>query len=422
MKNLFLLAVGLLTSLTMNAQPDGWIDPSTNFTKTTSIVDGVEYYLYNVETDAWFAAGNNWWTAAVVYKTGDPNLSAEGMEHGFKFKLTDKQNDGSYHINQFYGPNGKYSSVNNKWFLLTDRGDGAFFTDNTSGDTYWTFTPDNDGNFQIKSSKDKENLVGLASQDGQPYFTEDDGKTSRSGDGDKTGGANLSNKNAVCTTWALYCYGAPEAVVEYNAATSLYSRMQEIYEESGGEFQVSLYMEQIGEQQGTVENAERLTALEKKMNADYQAWKLANADGDHPAEIALTNPSFETGNMSGWSAIDGTKLYAAQGNKAFDNVQGNYYAEFWHQNGSYSAQQTLESMPAGLYKLSAYAYSSNAAAVLFMNDAESDTIGISKKYSVGLYLAEAGDITFGIKSSDSGNAWNCVDDFCYYSGGYPESL
>jgi hypothetical protein len=68
-------------------------------------------------------------------------------------------------------------------------------------------------------------------------------------------------------------------------------------------------------------------------------------------------------------------------------------------------------MPAGLYKLSAYAYSSNSQAVLFMNDVQSDTIGVSKKYSVGLYLAEAGDITFGIKSSDSGNAWNCVDDF-----------
>jgi hypothetical protein len=48
MKNLFLLAVGLLTSLTMSAQPEGWNDPSTNFTKTTTIVDGVEYYLYNV--------------------------------------------------------------------------------------------------------------------------------------------------------------------------------------------------------------------------------------------------------------------------------------------------------------------------------------------------------------------------------------
>jgi L-fucose mutarotase/ribose pyranase (RbsD/FucU family) len=301
--------------------------------------------------------------------------------------------------------------VNNKWFLLTDRGDGAFFTDNSSGDTYWTFTPDNDGNFQIKSSKDKVNPVGLASQDGQPYFTEDDGKTSRSGDGDKTGGANLSNKDAVCTTWALYCYGAPEAVVEYNAATSLYSRMQEIYEESGGEFQVSLYMEQIGEQKGTVENAERLTALEKTMNADYQAWKLAKADGDHPVEIALTNPGFETGNMNGWSKIDGTTLYAAQGNDSFDNKQGSYYAEFWHKTGSYSAQQTVESMPAGLYKLSAYAYSSNDAAVLFMNDTESDTIGVSKKYSLGMYLAETSDITLGIKSSDTGSAWNCVDDF-----------
>lgn len=408
-KNLFLLVVGLLSSVMSFAQPEGWNDPTTSFTKTSTIVDGVEYYLYNVDADAWFAAGNNWWTAAVVYKTGDANLSAEGMEHGFKFKLTDKQNDGAYHINQFYGPNGKYSSVNNKWFLLTDRGDGAFFTDNSSGDTYWTFIPDNDGNFQIKSSKGnlKDNPVGL------DPFTEDDGATARSGDGDKTGGANMTNKaEATCTTWALYCYGAPEAVIEWEAGCALVARMQEIYEDSKEKFDVSPYANQIGNQLGTIENAERLTALISQMNIDYMIWKV-NEGGQKGAEVALVNPSFETGNMSGWSALEGTTLYAAQGNDSYDGKVGAYYAEFWHKNGNYSASQTVKDLPVGLYKLSANAYSSNGKAKLFANDVESDIIELSKRYSLvyELMLGADASITFGIKSSDDGNYWNCVDDF-----------
>jgi len=415
-KNLFLLVVGLLSSVMSFAQPEGWVDPTTTLTKTSTIVENdVEYYLYNVDADAWFAGGNNWWTAAVVYKTGDPNLSAEGMEHGFKFKLTDKQNDGAYHINHFYGPNGKLSSVNNKWWNLFDRNDGVFFTDNGSGDTYWTFTPDNDGNFQIKSSKAAygANPVGLMSQDGtNPYFKEDDGKTARTGEGDQTGGATMTNNNAVCTTWALYCYGAPEAVVEWNAATVLVTRMQEIFEESEEKFPIDSYAEQIGEQLGTLENAERLTALLAQLNADYLVWKYNNG-GKKAVDIPLVNPGFETGNMNGWNALSGTTLYAAQGNKSFDRTVGNYYAEFWHKNGSYSASQTIKDLPIGLYKLSANVYSSNGKAQLFANDKESDLIEVSNRYSLvyELMLGANSSITIGVKSSDTGNAWNCVDDF-----------
>ena len=412
MKNLFLLAVGLLSSLTLSAQPDGWNDPATTLTKTTNILAdrSTVYYLKNEGVAGWFIQGNNWWTQACVASANE--AMPETSPYGFQIRFSDTAtHEGFYQIEDM-SPDGK--QIQNSWKYLFDNA-GTIYTDYASqgiDKTYWKFTFDDDKNATLVTYVNPSALVGLVSADGEtPTFYEDDGATERSGSS-STGAYTINNSGIVCDTiWSLWCMGDPAAVAEYNAATSLYNRMQEIYEESDGEFQVSLYMEQIGEQKGTLENAERLTALEKTMNADYQAWKLSNADGDHPAEITLTNPSFETGNMSGWSAIDGTKLYAAQGNKAFDNVQGDYYAEFWHQNGSYSAQQTLESMPSGLYKLSAYAYSSNEAAVLFMNDENSDTIGISKKYSVGLYLAEAGDITFGIKSSDTGNAWNCVDDF-----------
>ena len=412
MKNLFLLAVGLLSSLTLSAQPEGWNDPATTLTKTTSIIAdrSTVYYLKNEGVGGWFIQGNNWWTQAVV--TAADAEMPETSPYGFQIRFSDTATHEGYYQIEDMSPDGKY--IQNSWKYLFDNA-GTIYTDYGSqgiDKTYWQFTFDDDKNATLVTYMNPNSKVGLVSEDGEtPKFYEDDGATSRGG-GSLTGAYTMNNSGTVvCTTWSLWCMGDPNAVAEYNAATSLYSRMQEIYEESEGEFHVDIYMGQIGEQLGTMENAERLTALEKQMNADYQAWQLASADGDHPAEIALTNPGFETGNMNGWSAIDGTKLYAAQGNKSFDNVQGSYYAEFWHQNGSYSAQQTLEDMPAGVYKLSAYAYSSNEKAVLFMNEAESDTIGVSKKYSVGMYLPETGNITLGIKSSDTGNAWNCVDAF-----------
>ena len=412
MKNLFLLAVGLLSSLTLSAQPEGWNDPATSLTKTTSILAdrSTVYYLKNEGVAGWFIQGNNWWTQACV--TASDAEMPETSPYGFQVRFSDTAtHEGFYQIEDM-SPDGK--QVQNSWKYLFDNA-GSIYTDYASqgiDKTYWKFTFDAESNATLVSYMNPDNLVGLVSADGvTPTFSEDDGATSRGG-GSATGAYTMNNSGTVvCTTWSLWCIGDPNAVAEYNAATALVNRMQEIFEESESEFSVDSYYEQIGNQLGTMENAERLKALENTLNADYMAWKLANADGDHPAEIAITNPGFETGNMNGWSAISGTTLYAAQGNKSFDNVQGSYYAEFWHKTGSYSAQQTLENMPAGVYKLSAYAYSSNSQAVLFMNDEQSDTIGVSKKYSVGLNLTEPGNITFGIKSSDTGNAWNCVDDF-----------
>ena len=412
MKNLFLLAVGLLSSLTLSAQPEGWNDPATTLTKTTTVLaDGsTVYYLKNEGVGGWFIQGNNWWTQACV--TAADAQMPETSPYGFQVRFSDTKTHEGYYQMECMSPDGKY--VKNSWKYVFDNG-GTIYTDyNNQGidKTYWKFTFDGESNATLVTFVKPSDKVGLVSADGEtPTFSEDDGATSRGG-GSATGAYTVNNTGTVvCTTWSLWCMGDPNAVAEYTAATNLVNRMQEIYEESSEEFDVTPYAEQIGNQLGTLENAQRLESVLAEMNTAYYNWQWAHASGDNPVEVALVNPSFEVSGMNGWSAIEGTKLYASQGNKAFDNVQGNVYAEFWHQNNKYSAQQTVENLPAGVYKLSAYAYSSNDAAVLFMNDTESDTIGVSKKYFVNMYLAEPGSITLGIKSSDTGGAWNCVDDF-----------
>ena len=392
-KNLFLLVVGLLSSLMSFAQPEGWNDPTGTLTKTTTIIaDGsTVYYLKNEAVENWFIASNEWGTQACV---SAKDLAGTETPYGYKIRFKDTTtHEGFYQIED---------AKENSFKYLFDNA-GTIYTDyNNQGidKTYWKFTFDGDNNCTFVSYMNQNKNVGLVSGGDNPA-------TGSKGD------YTINNAGTeVATTWSLWSMGAPEAVAEWNAANALMTRMQEIYEESQEKFDVAPYASQIGEQLGTVENAERLNALIAQMNADYLIWKF-NEGGKVAVEVALENPGFETGNMSGWSALSGTSLYGAQGNKSFDRVVGNYYAEFWHKNGDWSASQTIKSLPAGMYKLSANVYSSNGKAKLFVNDKETDFIEVSNRYSLMYEATSLGDITIGIKSSDTGNAWNCVDDFSF---------
>ena len=411
-KNLFLLVMGLLSSVTSFAQPEGWNDPATSLVKTTNIItDGsTVYYLKNETVGGWFVQGNSWWTQACV--TAADATMPETSPYGFQVRFSTPTTHEGFYQMECMSPDGKF--IQNQWKYVFDNA-GTIYTDygNQGIDkTYWKFTFDADNNATFVSFNNQDKNVGLQAENGVAKFYENDGASSRSG-GSATGAYTMNNTgNEVATTWSLWSMGAPEAVAEWNAANALWNRMDEVFQDSEGNFEVDAYAEQIGEQKGTLENAERLTSVLAQLNKDYLAWKLSKATGDSPVTIDLVNPGFETGNMNGWSALSGTTIYAAQSNKAFDRTVGNYYAEFWHKNGDYSASQVVKDMPAGLYKLSANVYSSNGKAVLFMNDVESAPIEVSNRYSIGLELKEGVDtIKLGVKSSDNSTAWNCVDEF-----------
>ena len=64
----------------------------------------------------------------------------------------------------------------------------------------------------------------------------------------------------------------------------------------------------------------------------------------------LINPSFETGDFTGWTNND----MALQTNTSFGK-DGNVYCEKWQPNGTFGVSQTITSMPAGVYQLTAKA-------------------------------------------------------------------
>ena len=160
--------------------------------------------------------------------------------------------------------------------------------------------------------------------------------------------------------------------------------------------------------------AEQITALDAALIAAVKAQTSENAD----MTLAIINPSFETGNLNGWT---NTNLQA-QGNMAYDNVQGSFYAERWHTNLSLDINQTLTDMPAGYYELSAYVYSEYGDGKLYANEASTD-VTASQLYSVIAELPNGGNLKIGASGTLTSNTWFCVDAFSLkYLGVAPISV
>lgn len=164
------------------------------------------------------------------------------------------------------------------------------------------------------------------------------------------------------------------------------------------------------------ELAAELDALTEKVKEAIKDAQIANASDENPADLTMmiVNPGFEENSLNGWTN-SGTIEGQAQGNDSFDNKQGSYYAEKWHVNGTVDINQTLANLPAGVYEITAYVYSSAEDALLYVNNA-SVAVTTSGLYSVIVKLDEPGDIKFGVSWSDTGDKWTCLDDFklkCY---------
>ena len=389
-KNLFLLVVGLLSSVMSFAQPEGWNDPTGTLTKTTTIIaDGsTVYYLKNEAVENWFIASNEWGTQACV---SAKDLTGTETPNGYKVRFSDPTtHEGFYQIED---------AKENSFKYLFDNA-GTIYTDyNNQGidKTYWKFTFDGDNNCTFVSYMNQDKKVGLVSGGDNPA-------TGSKGD------YTINNAGTeVATVWSLWSMGAPEAVAEYNAATALVTRMQEIFEESKEAFDVSPYANQIGEQLGTLENAERLKSVLAQLNADYLIWKY-NSSGKKAVE-ALTNPGFEDG-FTGWK----NSGMQTQTNTSFPLKGGTTYVEAWQPNGTKSVSQTVVSMPVGMYKLSAdiLARGVTSAKLAAAGNELSLPIGEDASHQVMVFsLDEISDITVKYEGvgTGAGASWLCVDNF-----------
>ena len=198
--------------------------------------------------------------------------------------------------------------------------------------------------------------------------------------------------------------------IDTNGEAAIWDEVDKMDKEIAGEAYKELGNEEIDQLTADVD------AMTEKVKEAIKEIQVAAATDDEPADFTLfiVNPDFETGNLNGWTN-SGSIGAQSQNNDSFDNKQGTYYAERWHVNGTIDINQTIAKLPAGVYELTAYVYSSAEDAILYAHNS-SVSVTTSGLYSVVVELTEPTDFKFGVSWSDTGDKWTCLDDFkltCY---------
>ncbi len=156
-------------------------------------------------------------------------------------------------------------------------------------------------------------------------------------------------------------------------------------------------------------------------------YRIANASEESPVDRTsyIQNPSFETNGTNGWTV----KNMATQSNSVFSIKNGTYYIETWVSIGNQiddaSVSQTIKELPAGNYKLTAYALhiqqkgdgsiSNNGAAqtgaYLYAGTGKTPVTNMKQYALTFSILDEQGDIEIGLKAENATGNYLCLDNF-----------
>lgn len=128
-------------------------------------------------------------------------------------------------------------------------------------------------------------------------------------------------------------------------------------------------------------------------------------------DALLINPSFETGDFTGWT----NNNMSLQTNTSFGK-DGNVYCEKWQPNGTFSVSQTLTAMPAGVYQLTAKAKARGVTSAKLSAGGIEKAITIADSeadYTVEFAIDDNTDVTFKYEGvgTGAGSSWLVVDNF-----------
>lgn len=122
----------------------------------------------------------------------------------------------------------------------------------------------------------------------------------------------------------------------------------------------------------------------------------------------IVNPSFETGNLNGWT----NQGMGTQNNNSFDKKNGTWYAERWQASGNLpnsSILQTLSNLPNGFYRLTVAAGFGGNGAYVVANDYKTE-IHDNADYNVIANVTD-GTLTVGVKLENSSSNYVRFDNF-----------
>ena len=170
------------------------------------------------------------------------------------------------------------------------------------------------------------------------------------------------------------------------------------------------------EDQPTAEEcAAAIVAMEKAIDI----YLRANAGGDNPLDMTdrIVNPSFETGDLTGWTATG----MGTQSNSVFSIKKGNWYVERWTGRGGAVGDahlsQKLTGMPAGRYRMTVAAQNiqedtpqtAQTGAWIFAGSHTKD-VTIRDNYTLE-FVQVADELEIGFEAKGATGNWLSVDNF-----------
>lgn len=170
----------------------------------------------------------------------------------------------------------------------------------------------------------------------------------------------------------------------------------------------------------SIEAIEALVEDLTKAYAEYAAEAVVNEGAKLDVSFFITNPSFETGDLTGWEANQASDTGVkpnSNGTYTMEGCDGDYVFNTWYGTGIY-VQQTVKDLPAGTYALNVVVASD--ANILLDIAAGTKTIqhtcqggkGVGNVVVVDSVAHEGGDLL--IKVATVNNDWFKADDFQLY--------
>ena len=390
---ILLLVTSLMVSVAAFAQ---WTKPAPP--KAATWEAETEFYLYNVEENAWFinhqgSGAPLWGTAATVNGTlgttvmfTRSNPDATWAQDEIDLGLWDSASDNTYLL---------VSYVTSKKANLCSFTDGWTWTDNNSNpNRFYNINLNGDGTFQIEGNNVLNTLAG-STVDGDIWTGNPLGVAPNDGDrkvvvsSDK---AVVTSINWYCVTpedYEAYIAVAQEQIAAYEAAGKLDAAIQDLLAEFPS---ADVAAQKAVYENYNVSTVEQLNQAIEEIGALYkqllkeQAESSASVDNPKDMSSVIVNGTFDViGDFNGWTGgfgAGGVKGPSAEVyGKAFD------------------VYQKITGLPAGVYKVLANGYTrktdANTSFNLYKQGTLSETFLYAQASVSGLSTARVKNIAAG---------------------------
>ncbi len=410
-----------------SANAQSWTAPVPAFLDGPT--DDTEVLIYNVDASMFVTAANAWGTQVSVSST-----------HASTFLLNDSTttDDASltgwtlaYHDSTTY--NG--SSVVDKWGLYTFRNDEStgYVDMGSQGNNFFSFEKQDNGYYRIRNNAGNATYGSENENYDYQYWGYVDGLPATLGV--VTFNADPTQEDHMID-WAFV---DPSEFDLWSAKRTLYDAL--VNAEDQG---VDLDLTEYSSVYASSSDIDELNATTSALNEAVNAALLGGASEDNPADMSslLTNPAFDTGDITGWtctfvSGTNATNVGYQSASYTNGDVTISGFIEAWAAAGtSFSSatstrglgvgelSQTLSSLPAGKYQLGIDVIANNqdgetvTGVQLFATGGDLDSYqtvstgnGAPEHFDVVFY-SSGGDVTVGLRTVDGCTAnWIAADNF-----------